>query len=74
VPMVHIDGYVVAVKDPATGEFKSVPLLTTNLGSARKSAKQHAENHAAEVYIFEIGRAIVHIDEKGTEHDLADSE
>jgi hypothetical protein len=71
--MIHMDGYVVVVKDLHTGQLDGTPFFTTNLGSARKSAKQRAVKHAAEVYVFEIGKAIFLFDEKGKEHDLADS-
>ena len=58
--------YVVAAKDPTTEEFKSVS-FSTNLETAKNSARDTAKRERLKVFIFEIGKPLFRVDEAGNE-------
>jgi hypothetical protein len=58
--------YVVAAKDPATEEFRSLT-LSTNLETAKNSARETAKKERLKVFIFEIGKPMFRVDEQGNE-------
>ena len=58
--------YVVAAKDPSNEEFRSVS-FSTNLETAKNSARDTAKKEHLKVFIFEIGKPIFRLDEQGNE-------
>ena len=58
--------YVVAVLNPETGE-PHFATFTTNLESAKKSARDHAEKGKTNGFVFEVGNAVFRVDCEGKE-------
>ena len=58
--------YVIAAKDPSTEEFRSVS-FSTNLETAKNSARDTAKREHLKVFIFEIGKPSFRVDEEGRE-------
>lgn len=58
--------YVVAAKDPATEEFRSVS-FSTNLETAKNSAREKAKKERLKVFVFEVGKPMFRVDEQGKE-------
>lgn len=58
--------YVIAAKDPATEEFRSVS-FSTNLETAKNSAREKAKSERLKVFIFEVGKPMFRVDEQGKE-------
>lgn len=58
--------YVIAAKDPNTEEFRSVS-FSTNLETARNSAREKAKKEHLKVFVFEVGKPMFRVDEQGNE-------
>ena len=58
--------YVVAAKHPTTEEFRSVS-FSTNLDTAKNSARDTAKREGLKVFVFEIGKPLFRVDDQGNE-------
>jgi transposase len=58
--------YVVIAKDPNTEELR-FDSLSTNLESAKNSAREKAKREIVKVFVFEVGKPMFRVDEHGNE-------